>query len=210
MRIKSLRLENYKRFTELTIADVPETARLVVLVGPNGTGKVLGLRLVPAEGQGGRQQLPASLGTRRSTTTRFRSPRTPIRSRVESASSSTASVRVTSTGNPPSRCGRRTGTRRTSASRTYARRVRGDAEPHIARIIDRDESVSKNYERTVWKRLQDLDRDAPRGSHDRSVPERIPRRLAEGHERPLFGPESLAAGLRAESKAVHSGSPRAT
>ena len=39
MRIKNIRLKNYKRFTELTIADVPATARLVVLVGPNGTGK---------------------------------------------------------------------------------------------------------------------------------------------------------------------------
>ena len=36
-----------------------------------------------------------------------------------------------------------------------------DAEPRIARIIDLDESVSKNYERMVWKRLQDLDREAP-------------------------------------------------
>ena len=39
MRIKQIRLKNYKRFTELTIADLPVTARLVVLVGPNGTGK---------------------------------------------------------------------------------------------------------------------------------------------------------------------------
>ena len=39
MRIKNIRLKNYKRFTELTITDVPATARLVVLVGPNGTGK---------------------------------------------------------------------------------------------------------------------------------------------------------------------------
>ena len=39
MRIKKIRLKNYKRFTELTIADLPATARLVVLVGPNGTGK---------------------------------------------------------------------------------------------------------------------------------------------------------------------------
>ena len=39
MRIKSVHLKNYKRFTELAIADLPETARLVVLVGPNGTGK---------------------------------------------------------------------------------------------------------------------------------------------------------------------------
>ena len=39
MRIKRVRLKNYKRFTELTIDDLPETTRLVVLVGPNGTGK---------------------------------------------------------------------------------------------------------------------------------------------------------------------------
>ena len=39
MRIKSVHLKNYKRFTELAIADLPETARLVVLVGLNGTGK---------------------------------------------------------------------------------------------------------------------------------------------------------------------------
>ena len=39
MRIKSVGLRNYKRFTELTIAGLPATARLVVLVGPNGTGK---------------------------------------------------------------------------------------------------------------------------------------------------------------------------
>ena len=32
-------MKNSKRFTELTTADRPATARLVVLVGPNGTGK---------------------------------------------------------------------------------------------------------------------------------------------------------------------------
>ena len=36
-----------------------------------------------------------------------------------------------------------------------------DAGPHLARIIDTDASVSKNYERMAWKRMQDLDRDAP-------------------------------------------------
>ncbi len=39
MRIKSVCLKNYKRFTELTISGLPATARLAVLVGPNGTGK---------------------------------------------------------------------------------------------------------------------------------------------------------------------------
>ena len=36
-----------------------------------------------------------------------------------------------------------------------------DAGPHIARIIDPDASVSKNYERMAWKRMHDLDRAAP-------------------------------------------------
>ena len=36
-----------------------------------------------------------------------------------------------------------------------------DAGPRLARIIDPDVSVSKNYERMAWKRMQDLDRDAP-------------------------------------------------
>src|ERR1043166_4682391 len=39
MKIKQIRLRNYKRFTDTTITDIPESARLVVLVGPNGCGK---------------------------------------------------------------------------------------------------------------------------------------------------------------------------
>ena len=39
MKIKSIRLLNFKRYTDLQIIDLPETARLVVLVGPNGCGK---------------------------------------------------------------------------------------------------------------------------------------------------------------------------
>lgn len=39
MKIKSLHLKDFKRFTDLTIQDVPESAKLVVLVGPNGSGK---------------------------------------------------------------------------------------------------------------------------------------------------------------------------
>ena len=51
MRIKSVRLRNYKRFTDLTIAKIPPEARLVVLVGPNGTGKSSVFDLLPAEGK---------------------------------------------------------------------------------------------------------------------------------------------------------------
>lgn len=39
MRITSLRLRNFKRFSDLSIKDIPESARLVVVVGPNGSGK---------------------------------------------------------------------------------------------------------------------------------------------------------------------------
>jgi predicted ATPase len=39
MHVKSIRLHGFRRFHDLTIADVPPTARLVVMAGPNGTGK---------------------------------------------------------------------------------------------------------------------------------------------------------------------------
>lgn len=39
MRIRDLKLKHFKRFTDLTISGIPETAKLVVLVGPNGCGK---------------------------------------------------------------------------------------------------------------------------------------------------------------------------
>ena len=39
MRITSVHLRNYKRFTDLRITDIPPSTRLVVMVGPNGSGK---------------------------------------------------------------------------------------------------------------------------------------------------------------------------
>lgn len=39
MKIREIRLTNFKRFTDTTITDIPITARLVMLVGPNGCGK---------------------------------------------------------------------------------------------------------------------------------------------------------------------------
>ena len=39
MKIKSIRLENFKRFTDLTLQDIPDNAKLVLLVGSNGSGK---------------------------------------------------------------------------------------------------------------------------------------------------------------------------
>ena len=39
MKIREVKLNKFKRFTDLTITDIPDTAKLVVLVGPNGCGK---------------------------------------------------------------------------------------------------------------------------------------------------------------------------
>jgi len=39
MKIKSITLNRFKRFSDLTISEIPETAKLIVLVGPNGCGK---------------------------------------------------------------------------------------------------------------------------------------------------------------------------
>ena len=39
MKIKSIHLKDFKRFKELTISGLPETAKLVLLVGENGCGK---------------------------------------------------------------------------------------------------------------------------------------------------------------------------
>ncbi len=39
MRITRLHLKNFKRFTDLTIENIPEQAKLVLLIGSNGSGK---------------------------------------------------------------------------------------------------------------------------------------------------------------------------
>ena len=39
MKIKSIKLANFKRFTDLSIEDLPEKAKLVVMIGLSGCGK---------------------------------------------------------------------------------------------------------------------------------------------------------------------------
>jgi len=39
MKIQDIHIQHYKRFTDLTVTGIPATAKLVVLVGPNGCGK---------------------------------------------------------------------------------------------------------------------------------------------------------------------------
>lgn len=39
MKLKEVKIKNYKRFSDLTIWDIPSKAHLIMLVGPNGCGK---------------------------------------------------------------------------------------------------------------------------------------------------------------------------
>ena len=39
MKIQEIHIHHFKRFTDLTVTGLPETAKLIVLVGPNGSGK---------------------------------------------------------------------------------------------------------------------------------------------------------------------------
>jgi AAA15 family ATPase/GTPase len=63
MKIKSVQLKNFKRFTDLTIENIPEQAKLVLLIGANGSGKSSlfdGFRkaLIPPFGQGYSEKFP--------------------------------------------------------------------------------------------------------------------------------------------------------
>ena len=162
MRIKSVRLTNYKRFNDLTISGLPQTARLVVLVGPNGTGKssvfdsfLLKSRAAISNLQiSGNQQLEQYYeSTQQSRTTHDVANRVHIEFhdadakvvdlkrvfQVRSAYRNEADFRL-----------------------DQLQAVRPEDEANrLVRIIDPDLSVSKNYARMAWKRMQDLDRDAP-------------------------------------------------
>jgi hypothetical protein len=39
MRIRKIELKNFKRFTDLTISSIPDTSKLVLVIGSNGSGK---------------------------------------------------------------------------------------------------------------------------------------------------------------------------
>ena len=39
MKLKKVQIKNFRRFTDLTVQSIPQTARLIILAGPNGCGK---------------------------------------------------------------------------------------------------------------------------------------------------------------------------
>ena len=160
MRIKRVHLENYKRFTELVIADLPITARLIVLVGPNGTGKssVFDSFLLKADAAGNNYNLS---GDREQYYEKVPASRTTHQ----------VAKRVTIEFHGGGQVDWKSAFQVRSAYRNEAdfhiAQIQTTqpvgAGPRITRIIDRDVSVSKNYERLVWKSLQDQTRPELKG-----------------------------------------------
>ena len=161
MRIKSVGLRNYKRFTELTIAGLPATARLVVLVGPNGTGKssVFDSFLLKAGAAVDNYGLSGDRGEyydKKEEAQSRNSHEVARRVTIEFHGLSDGEVDLKSAFQV------RSAYRNESDFRIQNLRAARseDTGPRIARIIDVDASVSQNYERMAWKGMQDLYRDA--------------------------------------------------
>ncbi len=164
MRIKSVHLSNYKRFTDLTIADIPESTRLVVLIGPNGSGKSSLFDAFLVKSWGSRHNYGLS-DNRQYAGYYTKIPRYDMDSTLQIAESINIDCHTIGTLDAP-QCATAFNIR--SAYRNEAdfrldtlQAVAPSYEtPRFERIIDPDSAVSDNYRRLAWKRISDLDRDA--------------------------------------------------
>ena len=150
MKIKQITLQGYKRFTDLTVANLPETAKLVVLLGPNGCGKssLFDAILVNARARyrgvaGGAEYHNKMLSTE---------------SEQRSFDPNAGSVKVEFHGNPPapnnSEAWRKTVYVRSAyrndpviAVESFTRVGKATNHVSINRLIDNDAVVANNYQR---------------------------------------------------------------
>ena len=164
MRVKSIRLGNYKRFTDLTISDIPNDCRLVVMIGPNGSGKS---SLFDAF-------LLKSWASKNNFRLLGNSLYGGYYSRTQDAPLTTSdmaayvdikfhSLQALSANQWAAAFNIRSAYRNESDFQLQAiEAVPSSIETvRFSRIIDADESVSDNYKRLTWKRQADIDGDAP-------------------------------------------------
>ena len=164
MRIKSVHLSNYKRFTDLTIADIPESTRLVVLIGPNGSGKssLFDAFLLKSTANRGTYRLTGDRGSyylkaehipNEPTTTAALSRQV----HVELHSDQPASVQWQDVFNIRSAYRNESDFQLTNLAPVEP----SSQTERLFRIIDADQTVSDNYSRLAWQRQADLDGAAP-------------------------------------------------
>ncbi len=158
MRVKNIQLKDYKRFTDLTIANVPETARLVVLVGPNGSGKssVFDSFLSKARAAVANYQLSGD-------TEQYYEKVAQARHLGQIANRVTIEFHGAGTVDFKTAFQVRSAYRNEADFRIeHLQASRQDHEgPRLVRIIDIDAAVSQNYARVAWTGLQDLYHAAP-------------------------------------------------
>ena len=160
MRIKIIRLKDYKRFTDLTITEVPATARLVVLVGPNGSGKssVFDSFLLKARAAVANYQLAGDTDQYYEKVAHAQNTHEVAkRVSIEFHDYNDQEVDLKSAFEVRSAY-RNEADFRIEQLQAVNQNKQG---PRLTRIIDVDESVSLNYARVAWNGMQDLYHAAP-------------------------------------------------
>ncbi len=163
MRISSIHLQGYKRFTDLRINSIPESARLVVLIGPNGSGKSSLFDAFLLKSQSNRN-------LRLDGATRDYYQKLGFANRaLQSTHELSNDIEITFHSSQPTNEHWMRAFYMRSAYRNESDfqlqsldRTRPAVETRrFDRIIDPDQAVSDNYRRLAWKRISDMDYDAP-------------------------------------------------
>lgn len=161
MRIRSVHLQNYKRFTDLRVEELPATARLVVLLGPNGSGKSSLFDAFLFKSQNVPQIRNASIDDyyqkQWDTAQHRRSDHIWNSIEIVMHSSDPSGQEWQSVFNVRSPYRNEPDFKVQSISSVPS----ATTSPRFSRIIDADRAVQDNYQRLVWQRLRDLDSDAP-------------------------------------------------
>lgn len=164
MRIKSVHLQGYKRFTDLRVGEIPASARLVVLIGPNGSGKssLFDAFLLKSQGTRNNYGLAGGRGDyywKRDHTSGQRPDTTQQLWHNITIQFHTGEPALD--GWPATFKIRSAYRNEADFSLTSLNRVDPSTEtPRLGRIIDTDATVSNNYGRMAWKRMADLDKEA--------------------------------------------------
>ncbi|SDD09232.1 AAA family ATPase [Auraticoccus monumenti] len=177
MRIKSAHLHNFRRFTDLRVQDLAETARLIVLAGPNGVGKssffdglITWYRRTAWNAVQGSAQYNAKVGA------------------VDASEYyDRVSVELHGPSRAPSEL-KQAGVYFRSAYRhevdfnikNLAQQPSPTERGELRRAVDADQSVSENYQRLLWQTFSAVyDEDTPDSSTKLEIRERLTGKLRE-------------------------------